>query len=237
MFRDHLPAAIYAVGDIHGCYTLLKDIEEQIIADGAGIAGEKLVVYLGDYVDRGPNSAGVLDRLISPIATGFERVCLAGNHEDVMLSFIQQPSWSHKWITFGGAETLASYGLYQSRVSKLTPGILSSFIPNEHITFLSSLPSLAAFPGYCFVHGGIRPGRPLEKQIDGDLLWLRPLDIDDDARDDVGTVVHGHTPVEMAHVSARRINVDTGAYVSGRLTCVRICLDSDPKILTTISQA
>jgi serine/threonine protein phosphatase 1 len=232
VFRSYLPAAIYAVGDIHGCHALLKAMEKQIIVDGAEIAGEKIIVYLGDYVDRGPNSAGVLDHLMPPAPTGFERICLAGNHEDVMLSFLEQPSWSHKWIAFGGADTLASYGLYQSRVSKLSRSILNGFIPGDHIAFLSSLPSLFAIPGYCFVHGGIRPGRSLENQTDRDLLWLRPGDNDGDINDYTGTLVHGHTPVEIPDVSLERINVDTGAYVSGRLTCVRVSPNSEPKILT-----
>lgn len=234
-FFDAMPQAIYAVGDVHGCLDLLRNLEDRIYADGEAIAGEKWIVMLGDYVDRGPKSASVIDHLLSAPQAGFQRLCLAGNHEEAMLDFLKNPSTTHPWMNFGGNETLLSYGVNRlpSNAGKARM-LIDSHMPLEHIQFLENLPSLIAVPGFCLVHAGIEPGVPLEKQSDRALLWIRPSpDMPPtDAR--IGQVVHGHTPVPEVEVASGRVNIDTGAYMSGRLSAARLTPDGGIKPISTI---
>ncbi len=218
---ETLPDVIYAIGDVHGCLSLLRKMEEAIIADAAEIDGEKYIVMLGDYIDRGPDSAGVIEHLLAPAPLGFTRICLAGNHEEIMLSYFDAPSPSNPWMKLGGVETLHSYGLTQAQLTRLPHrALLDSHIPDEHIDFLRNAPSLLAFPGICLVHAGLRAGVPLQKQRDEDLLWTRP----DNSRDCIPrnfVLVHGHTSCQKVEITPWRINVDTGAFLHGVLSCLR----------------
>ncbi|MGV8955667.1 MAG: metallophosphoesterase family protein [Cypionkella sp.] len=230
------PRVIYAIGDVHGCRDELVQLESLIAADAASLTGEKWIVMLGDYVDRGPHSAAVLDRLCARPPSGFRRICLVGNHETMMLAFMSAPDSSAEWLKFGGVETLASYGIDVESFMRANPKarhqILASYIPTEHIEFLQSLPVLLALPDTLFVHAGIRPGFGIEDQIEDDLLWIRepflshpnPLGI---------RVVHGHTPVSQPEIVGNRIAVDTGAFGTGILTAVRMSLDRPPEFLNT----
>ncbi len=221
LFFDRRPDLIYAIGDDHGCLSLLATMERAIAADAAAVSGEKWIILLGDYVDRGPESAGVLDHLLSAPPAGLRRFCLAGNHEQLMLSYLATPGPDHFWLGLGGHDTLRSYGLYDmGERGTSAKALLESHVPSEHVDFLEKAPSLLAVPGYVFVHGGIRAGIPLEEQADEDLLWLRPSGEIAPPGDFV--VVHGHTPVPDVELTPGRINVDTGAYATGRLSCVRI---------------
>ncbi len=230
LFFDRRPHLIYAVGDIHGCYSLLLKMEQFIVRDAANISDEKWIILLGDYVDRGFESAAVLNHLSSPPPPGFKRFCLAGNHEELMLSYLDNPAPEHDWLRLGGRDTLRSYGI--DAAAERGPsirGLLASRIPPHHVAFLQAAPSLLSVPHYTFVHGGTRAGIPLERQLDQDLLWSRP---DFDTGDVVPTgfiTVHGHTPVQNIELKAGRINVDTGAFKSGILSGVRI--DQDHKIV------
>ena len=221
LFFDRRPEVIYAVGDVHGCYDLLVRMEEQIAENAVHLQGEKWIVLLGDYVDRGPRSRDVLDYLLRSPPDGFTRLCLAGNHEELMLSYLSDPEPGHIWLQLGGRETLISYGIHEIANRPSMHPAVKDGVPSEHLEFLRKAPSLLSVPGFVFVHGGLRRGVPLERQSEDDLLWLRPQEGDGPVSSDF-LLVHGHTPVPAIEVGQGRINVDTGAYKSGVLSCVRI---------------
>jgi serine/threonine protein phosphatase 1 len=221
LFSDDLPDVIYAIGDIHGCLDLLKRLEAIIERDAANEPGEKVLITLGDYVDRGPYSAAVIEHLIGMPRKGWGRtIHLAGNHEEVMLDFLDKPALDHKWLRFGGKETLLSYGIRQLPETRADMmDLLRETIPDSHVLFLANLPSLASFPDLCFVHGGIDTSVDLTQQRDDVLLWKRP------GGSTVAApylVIHGHTPVEKVDIGDGRVNIDTGAYATGLLSAVKI---------------
>lgn len=226
------PAAIYAIGDVHGCLAQLERLEQAIYADGAAFAGEKWIVMLGDYVDRGPNSAGVLDHLLAPVPSGYRRICLAGNHETMMLAFLDEPLSGSDWRRFGGNQTLQSYAIdehFDAHTLEQRRQILHGHVPRRHVDFMGSLPLYLRVGNTVFVHAGLRHGVPLEQQSERDLLWLRP---GDDIPFEAGTVVvHGHTPAATPTLSPWRIGIDTGAAMTGILTSVRLTPHGDPAIL------
>jgi serine/threonine protein phosphatase 1 len=232
LFFSERPQTIYAVGDVHGCNDLLKSLQEKIRIDATKHEGKKWVVMLGDYVDRGPNSASVLDEMIASEQSELTRYCLAGNHEETMQDFLLNPHPQHRWLGFGGIETLQSYGIYDvpSNRQKLK-AVIDSHIPAEHLAFLQSLPSLISVPGLCFVHAGIRNGVPLQQQDDQHLLWSRPHEQKQPATLNSFLTVHGHTPVKTVALTANRLNVDTGAFMSGRLSAVKISRDGDISVI------
>ncbi|ODT72438.1 MAG: hypothetical protein ABS75_04700 [Pelagibacterium sp. SCN 63-23] len=213
------------MGDIHGCLHELKALERLIVADAQDIAGEKWIVTLGDYVDRGPDSAGVIDHLLKTPPEGFSRFCLAGNHETMMFEFFRSPADSLSWLDLGGRETLASYGIDAAGTDwtnlSAARSLLDVVIPYEHIDFISSAALYLEIPGLICVHAGIRAGIPMEEQEESDLLWMR-REFHDTHSPDAPLVVHGHTPAVKVVVQANRICVDTAAYATGRLTSVRL---------------
>ncbi|WP_176082580.1 metallophosphoesterase [Martelella sp. HB161492] len=232
---DTVPAAIFAIGDVHGCIDLARRMEDEIAHVAANIAGESWIIYLGDYVDRGPASAQMIDFLMARQGAGLRRLCLAGNHEEQMLSFMLKPAGDHHWLNFGGEETLKSYGVQDlQRLRKQLPTVVASHIPEEHIEFLDGLPSMIRFPGLCFVHAGLKHGVALEDQVDADLLWIRP---DREEAEHGGPVmdgplvVHGHTPVKQVERIGNRINLDTGAYFTGRLSCLKLAGNKPDSVL------
>lgn len=219
------PAVVYAIGDIHGCFDQLQELLDKIADDARHIAGRRILVTLGDYIDRGPKSASVLDWLCGPAPKGFERISLAGNHELMMLDFLDNPSPTSRWLEFGGNETLASYGINIRDFSRTSPrerlAILRANIPQEHIDLLQNLPGLLELPGAVFVHAGIRPGIALAEQHDEDLMWIREPFLSN-VWEHGPLLVHGHTPDVAPVVAGRRICVDTGAFATGVLTAVRM---------------
>lgn len=233
------PDVTFAIGDVHGRHDLLVQLENQIIKQTAGENGSKLIVMLGDYVDRGLHSRQVIDRLLSRPPDGFERICLAGNHEHAMLAFFANPAEEASWLNWGGLETLASYGITSEQLtprflrSKMMRNILDSHIPEEHIDFLTTLPSLLTMPGYVFAHAGIRPGVPIEQQSDSDLLWIRDEFFEADSLGISSRVVHGHTPGSDPVISPTRICVDTGAYATDILTALKISEVDDISFITS----
>lgn len=224
---DMADTVVYAVGDVHGCLDELVALERAIIADAAGFSCRKLIVMLGDYIDRGPASSQVLDHLIAPPPAGFERICLAGNHELLMLDYIDGRATLDKWIALGGGATLLSYGIDHDRLQMLyrdQPAVgrmIRESIPASHRMFLANLPVLIEIADFVLVHAGIRPGVPIDKQGDADLVSIRSAFYDQAHLLD-RYVVHGHTPVKEPMRDGRRVNIDTGAYFSGRLTALRI---------------
>lgn len=210
---------VYAVGDIHGCLDRLEALHAKIAADLAAYpVGDSLLVHLGDYVDRGPASAGVIEALSGEVVPKVSRrVDLTGNHEMMMLEALRgrSPRGANLWLDNGGAETLASYGLGTAE----PPAAWRAGIPEAHRLWLLQRDLTHREGNYLFVHAGIRPGVSVAAQVTADLLWIRePFLSDDEVRDVV--VVHGHTPVESAEVRSNRIAVDTGAAMGGALTCV-----------------
>ncbi|ADZ71444.1 metallophosphoesterase [Polymorphum gilvum] len=221
---------VYAVGDIHGRFDLLWRLAGAIEADLAARPVARVVeVYLGDYVDRGPDSARVVDWLSRPAAGGRERICLMGNHEHALLSFLADPGLFAQWRQFGGGETLISYGIdLPARADQADPerlrAALRAALPVSHLRFLRALPALHRIGGYAFVHAGVKPGVTLDAQVETDLLWIRQEFLDYPG-DFGAVVVHGHTPQDTIDLKPNRINIDTGAYMTNRLTCA--VLDAD----------
>jgi len=217
----------YAVGDIHGRIDLLTLLHAKMREDAAAAAPDlrKIAVYLGDYVDRGDASRAVIDHLIGEPLPGFERVFLKGNHEAIMLDFLDDPLVGRGWLFNGGDATLYSYGVgfesaanREERLGRMRDG-LEAALPPAHRAFLDSLALYHVAGDYLFVHAGIRPGRALDEQTEEDLLWIREEFLG--SGDHHGhCVVHGHTISSTPDVRNNRIGIDTGAYFSGRLTCL-----------------
>jgi serine/threonine protein phosphatase 1 len=218
-----VPDRIYVIGDIHGRSDLLEQMIEAIARDLKENPAEKsLTVTLGDYIDRGPDSRGVLDRLLkNPFAC--EYVPFKGNHEVLLETFLNDPSVGQHWRRLGGLETLVSYrvpvrALMMGKDYEQAAQALQAALPRAHLQFISSLRKSLPLGRYFLCHAGVRPGIPLERQTEEDLLWIRDQFLQ--SRADFGKiVVHGHTPAEKPEVLPNRINVDTGAYVTGCLTC------------------
>lgn len=233
---DSDPELVYAIGDVHGRLDLLRLLEERIVRDAAPYGGERWVVMLGDYVDRGPQSAQVLDHLAAAPPAGFRRYCLAGNHELAMLAFLDDPRRNRSWLDFGGVETLASYGVAADKLEtskgRALAYLLGSHVPQEHLAMLRGMPLMLETPSYVFAHAGVNPLRSLRQQTEDDLVWLRH-DLGQSYEPVGKLVVHGHTPVERPIAGPRRILVDTGAYFSGWLTAVRLQPGRPPHFLST----
>lgn len=214
---------VYAVGDIHGCLDELLSLEAMIAADAAASAGPHLLVYLGDYVDRGPNSAGVIEHLLAPTTSSLARFFLQGNHEVMMRDFLTDPLGSNAWLDAGGAETLLSYGIEPEHIGtrRLPARLLLEKIPESHRQFIASGALTLQVNRCFFVHAGLRAGVPIVAQRESDLLWMRPADTETPA-DRSHVVIHGHTIVTEPEIIGNRIAIDTGVYTSGRLTAVRL---------------
>lgn len=211
---------VYAVGDVHGHASLLARIQQAIDEDMAAHPGVAAVeVYLGDYVDRGPNSAGVLDALIARKLT-HNAVCLSGNHEAVMKEALASPEAFARWLGMGGRETVTSYlGPRRAHDEATLWQAWRSAMPRAHLAFLDGLETRFVCGDYVFVHAGVRPGVPLEQQSAEDMMWIRRPFLD--CGDWLGhCVVHGHTPGREPEFRSNRINIDTAAYATGRLTCL-----------------
>nr|WP_246780671.1 metallophosphoesterase family protein [Rhizobium sp. AQ_MP] len=216
-------SCIYAIGDIHGCQDELQKLENKIMVDGRELSGPKLVVMLGDYVDRGPSSASVIEHLLKPLPADFCRICLLGNHDQMFLDFWNSPSPAGQWLGLGGDETLASYGIYLDDAKRHPLASQArAMIPQEHVDFLEALPVMLRVGSYCFVHAGIDPALAIDNQVDDVLLTSRPYQFDWNAYGGDMTIVHGHTPIKEIDVTARHINLDLKVYESGRLAALRI---------------
>lgn len=218
----------YAVGDVHGRADLLEVLIARIGEDRADDTAPTPLVFLGDYVDRGLHSRETLDRLIALESDGrFATRFLKGNHEAAMLDFLVRPEGGASWLAFGGAETLYSYGVKAPSPGAApetlhrTAEALRARVPEAHIAFLNRLELFVRWGDYLFVHAGLRPGRTLEEQEEQDMLTIRDAFMKSRKKWPF-IVVHGHTPGDAVHIDGRRICVDTGAYVTGKLSAVRL---------------
>lgn len=228
---------VYVVGDIHGRADLLERQHDLIDADFAGNTCHTVkVVYLGDYIDRGPDSARVLERLSTRHADFVEVALLRGNHEEMLLRFLIDPSIGPAWRQLGGLETLQSYGIDVDATVKKEgyPGLsqrLNQAIPSHHLALLERLEASQTIGDYFFCHAGVRPGVPLEQQRAEDLTWIRSPFLE--ATGHFGKmVVHGHSPTNQPDFRHNRINIDTKAYSTGRLTCL-VLEGTTQRILST----
>ena len=213
---------VYAIGDIHGRVDLLDQLLKAIEADFIRApVPHSIEVFLGDYIDRGPASRQVLDLLIERGRT-HRTVFLKGNHEALLATFIADPSTLGDWQRLGGLETLMSYGLTPLINARTQVELAEAFaqaLPLSHEKFLHDLKTSFTCGDYFFVHAGVRPGVPLQKQREEDLLWIRHEFLH--CEENFGKIiVHGHTPVQQPDIRSNRINIDTGAYATGRLTCL-----------------
>lgn len=218
---------LYAIGDVHGCDAMLAEMHGRIADDLAQRpVADHRIVHVGDYTDRGDDSAGVIERLVRMTAADHQVICLKGNHDALFAGFLTDPAeHGPVWLSNGGDATLRSYGV--TPVRSLLGGFdyrrlserLAEVLPAAHRSFLETLPLTARFGDYLFVHAGIRPGVPLESQDPEDLIWIRE-DFLWDASNHGFVVVHGHTPVTAPEVRLNRIGIDTGAVYGGFLTCL-----------------
>jgi serine/threonine protein phosphatase 1 len=226
--RAAVPAGtvVYALGDIHGCADLLAELHRSIFADAAGRAAQRrVIVYLGDYASRRPHGRKVIEMLLHPAPRGFERVTLKGNHEDVLLRFLDgEIGAGETWMQCGGIAALREYGIDGFQVGTV-PDLASiqrrfrAAFPDDYERFYRSLALRHREGGYGFVHGGVRPGVLFEEQSEHDLIWIREPFLQSNA--DFGlTIVHGHSIVKTPEVRDNRIGIDTGAFKSGVLTCL-----------------
>lgn len=229
---------LYVIGDIHGRADLLEEMLGLIHEDLHGASVQSAVeIYLGDYVDRGSNSRDVIDMLLgTPVAD--QRICLMGNHDQIFLNFMNEPNVIASWMELGGLETLLSYGLRPKLtmrpddVKQIHAGLLAA-LPSAHRQFLQQLKLTHRCGDYFFVHAGVKPGVDLEKQSNDDLLWIREPFLTS-TRKFGAIVVHGHTPDTSPVVLPNRICIDTGAYITGVLTC--LVLESGERRFLATSQ-
>ncbi len=218
---------VYAIGDVHGCIDKLRRVESEILADlKSRPHANPLILFVGDYTDRGPDSRGVIEHLMSMGQSGPEVMFLFGNHDFCFLDYLIDPhartSRLH-WLNYrmGGDMTLASYGV--AGASEYSPERTHrnfvNAVPDSHVAFLKNLPTTCRVGSYLFVHAGIRPGIALEQQELMDLIWIREGFLD--SRADFGfSVVHGHTVVPQVEHHRNRIDIDTGAVFGGQLSCL-----------------
>ena len=235
--------AVYAIGDVHGRLDLLEDLVAHIREDVAQHPSDsaRSLIFLGDYVDRGPESRGVVDAVMSDLLPGFTTVQLMGNHEEAMLSFLDGESDGLDWLSFGGLETLLSYGVplrslpNSGEAVKALQAALIEAVPERHVAFFRNCLLHYSVGDYVFVHAGVRPGITLEKQTQTDLLWIRDDFLRVRAPLPGRVVVHGHTICDLPQNRSQRINIDTGAFVSGRLTCL-VLRGNERRFLSTGDQ-
>ena len=226
--RPSLPPGlrVYVVGDVHGRLDLLNELLLLIEADAADHKAEKVqYVFLGDYIDRGTWSRQTIDRLIEHAAQR-ECVFLKGNHESIALNSLSDPAMIEQWLRLGGAETLLSYNVAPELLlnGKQAVAIQSAFhsaLPQTHFRFFRNLRNSFSCGDFFFAHAGVKPGVDLDQQKESDLIWIRGEFLS--STDDFGKiVVHGHTPSLDIEVRPNRINIDTGAFATGRLSCLVI---------------
>lgn len=220
---------LYAVGDIHGRADLLADILRQIEQDArsSGAVERLTLVFLGDYVDRGPDSRAVVDMLLGGLPQGFETHFLKGNHEAILLDFLADAMRLEHWLVNGGEATMRSYGVDTERLDRAGASpeawreTFAKALPETHLRFFESLRLSVSFGDYLFVHAGVKPGVPLAAQQEADLVWIRGPFLNS-AEPFGKIVVHGHTPTEKPVTRTNRIGIDTGACFTNRLTALRL---------------
>lgn len=242
--RPLLPPGIrvYAVGDIHGRLDLLEGLLGQVERDmAARPAARPIFIFLGDYIDRGPASKQTIERLVEH-AGSYECVFLKGNHEALALRSLTDRIAFDRWMRLGGFETLVSYGVMPGFLgggpTRSVPEAQATFhaaLGSKHMQFFRNLQASCTFGDFFFVHAGVRPGVALSQQAEEDLLWIRGEFLD--MQGEFGKIViHGHTPTKTVEVRTNRVNIDTGAFATGRLTCL-VLEESSLSLIDTLTPA
>ena len=228
---------IFAIGDIHGCLKQLISLQKNILNTKSFKKDNDLLLYIGDYIDRGPHSKDVINQIIKLQKENIKSIFLMGNHEQVMIDFLFNKINNLKyWLDLGADQTFKSYkievaefikdGFENDKIDKLG-NVLLNELSNEHIHFLKNLRLSYSVGNYLFVHGGINPEKTLKDQDKMDLLWSRSDQFFDKNFKFEKIIIHGHTPVEKVINFPYRINVDIGCFFSGKLSCV--CLNDKDK--------
>ena len=219
---------IYAIGDIHGCHDLLETLLDQIIANDLTRPPieTKILVFLGDYIDRGENSKAVIDLLLQACPPRYDTVFLKGNHEEMLLQALDDKGAADFWLRNGGRQTVASYGIQgASDHTKFTPDqLIEAFLtklPPDHRAFLETLPLSFECGDYFFAHAGIHPDKPLDEQEERHLLWIRDRFLFSE-KDFGKVIIHGHTPARDVDSAKNRIGIDTAAVYGGKLTALML---------------
>jgi serine/threonine protein phosphatase 1 len=223
---------LYAIGDIHGHLDLLRGLHGLIAEDAARQGSAARIVHVGDLVDRGPNSAGVIDYLMTGMVQGRDWIVLKGNHDRMLSLFLDDPlaqdpglrsDLSYLHYKIGGGTTLASYGVRNAadRPVKSVHAEALANVPAAHRAFLANRPTSYAQDQALFVHAGIRPGLAIADQSETDLVWIR-RDFLDDKRDHGPLIIHGHTALDAPRHYGNRVNIDSGAAYGGPLTAIVI---------------
>ena len=226
---------VYVVGDVHGCLSLYLDAEARILEDARQLQRSPTIVLLGDVVDRGPQSAAMIDHLLRPLPKPARRFCLTGNHEAMMLAFMEAPRANLRWLEFGGHETLLSYGItldlptLSSMPERKVTQILAAHVPEAHVAFLrATVPALRVGP-YLLAHAGADPRASLSAQPLRSLVWGNT-----GLEAPAGLIlIHGHYISAEPDLRPGSIGIDTGAYATGRLTTLRLLKDQFPAVRTT----
>ena len=231
--KMHIISQVFAIGDIHGCKSLLEKIHNKILKKSEKIEGNKILIYLGDYVDRGYKVKETIDIIINFKPQDFKCVFIRGNHDQMLLDFVNGKLESLTvWLYNGGAETLKSYCRREisddllnasSREQQIRKKFTKA-LPKEHLQFFNGLQFSYTWKDYFFVHAGIDPSRPLSKQRKTDMIWTRTPKFLASNQPFEKIIVHGHTPSKNVEKKINRINLDTGAVYSeyGKLSCMFI---------------
>lgn len=233
---------LYAIGDVHGCRGLLAEMHARIDAEIArDRPADWRIIHVGDYCDRGPDTRGVIDFLVARMAADRRVICLRGNHDQgfrdfVALGDIASGRNLRVFTGNGGETTAASYGVRAdfstAEATAATREALAGAVPAAHLAFLNALPFCVTFGDFFICHAGIVPGLPLDAQAHDDLIWIREKFLDD-PRLHPKLIVHGHTPANEVEVMPNRVNVDTRAFASGRLSALKV--DGSRKNLLEVS--
>ncbi len=220
---------LYAIGDIHGRVDLLIRLIDTIIEDSS--ARQKVryqvLIFLGDYIDRGPESSQVIDFLVNHLPKRFKTVFLKGNHEQMMLEAVKNKQALPTWFHNGGKATLHSYGIdpekyiFKPGATQILGELLEQKMPAKHKKFYKNLKLNTTFGDYFFVHAGVNPVIPLEEQKERDMLWIRQRFLQYKRKFEK-TIIHGHTITASPEVRSNRVGIDTGAWRTGRLTALRL---------------
>ena len=223
---EKFEGTVYVIGDVHGRLDLLLGLEALIFDDAKESKNEKLIIYIGDMIDRGPDSAGVLAHIRGAVPASFLRLALLGNHEHMLLRFVHDTNEDF-WLNFGGRETLMSYGVGEQETFDVKPGttdmrfLLQKVIPREHLNFLRTLPQAITLKHFILTHAGGNPAKPFSDQTKREMVWgVRGFM---KTRADYGReMVHGHFIIDEVRRADGKIAIDTGAYASGRLSAVKL---------------
>ncbi len=228
---------IYCIGDVHGREDLLQQIHSNILTDSSDHTGRKIVIYLGDYIDRGERSKEVIELLLTNPLPDFDSIHLRGNHEQSLLDFLIEPDIGQTWFSYGGLQTLVSYGVRYNKIPTSSNDLqvlqteLKERLPASHLEFFKKTLFFHSFGSYYFVHAGVNPRLSLEQQHPDDQLWIRE-DFIRHTKAYNKIIVHGHTITDEPDFHHNRIGLDTGAYQSGKLSCLVLENDTQRIIQT-----